>query len=64
MEENTLLIKKITFKHVFSFTYSKNFLINSTKFFFFRTKTVFQNLISKYKFFSSENTKNCFSKQF
>ena len=23
MEENTLLIKKITFKHVFRFTYSK-----------------------------------------
>ena len=23
MEENTLLIKKITFKHVFGFTYSK-----------------------------------------
>ena len=23
MEENTLLIKKITFKHVFCFTYSK-----------------------------------------
>ena len=58
MEENTLLIKKITFKHVFCFIYF-NFFINSIKYVFFcRTKTVFQNSISEHNFFP-ENTKNC-----
>ena len=59
MEENTLLIKQITFKHVFVLFILKNFFINSTKyvFLFFRTKTVFQNSVPKHNFFF-ENTKN------
>ena len=35
MEENTLLIKKITFKHVFCFIYcKKNFLLTQPNIFF------------------------------
>ena len=58
MEENTLLIKQITFKHIFVLFILKNFFINSTKyvFLFFRTKTVFQNSVPKHNFFF-ENTK-------
>ena len=51
MEENTLLIKKITFKYVFCFTYSKTFFLLTQQNIFFRTKIVFQNLISKHFFF-------------
>ena len=52
MEENTLLIKKITFKHVLCFIYYKNFFINSIKHvFFFITKTVFKNSVFKHNFF-------------
>ena len=41
----------------------KNLFINSTKHvFFFRTKTIFQNLVPKYIFSSFENTKYCFKK--
>ena len=51
MEENTLLIKKITFKHVFCFTYSKFFFINPIKhvFFFLKNKNCFleQKLFSR-----------------
>ena len=62
MKKNILLIKKITFKYVFFVLFIlKNFFINSTKHvFFFRTKTVLQNSVSKHNFFFSENTKNCF----
>ena len=53
MEENTLLIKQITFKYVVVLFILKNFFINSTKyvFLFLRTKTVFQNSVLKHNFF-------------
>ena len=44
MEENTLLIKKITFKHVFCFNYSKNFFINSIKHVFFLEQKLFSRI--------------------
>ena len=42
----------------------KKFFMNSTEhvFLFLGTKTVFQNLVPKYNFFSFENTKKLFLK--
>ena len=57
MEENTLLIKKITFKHVLCFIYYKNFFINSIKHvFFFYNKNCFQKLFSKTVFKNNNKT--------
>ena len=75
MKENSLLIKKMTFKYVFFLLILKNFFINSIKYgFFFRTKIVFQNSVSKIifqnlvskhiYFFFPENIKNCSKKLF
>ena len=45
MEENVLLIKKITFKHVFCFIYSKKkLLIQSNMFFFFLEQKLFSRI--------------------
>ena len=49
MEENTLLIKKITFKHVFLFL---------------RTKTVFHNSVPKHNFFFWKPKKTVFKNRF
>ena len=71
MEENTLLIKKITFKHIFCFTYSI-FFINSTKHVFFLEQkpfsriqfpnTIFFSFFWRHKkLFLKIVFKNCFS---
>ena len=61
MKENTLLITKITFKHIFCFTYSICLFINSTKHvFFIENKKCFPEFSSQTQFFFlfSEDTKN------
>ena len=71
MEEKTLLIKKITFKHVFYFIYSKK-NINSTKHVFFLNKNYFSKFSFQTQFFFfwkhkklflKTVLKNCFKKQ-
>ena len=51
MEENTLLIKKITFKHVLYFIYYKNFFINSIKHVFFLEQKLFLKIQFSNTFF-------------
>ena len=68
MEEKTLLIKKITFKHVFYFIYSKK-NINSTKHvFFFKQKLFFRIQFPNTIFFFLKTQKiilkNCSQKLF
>ena len=70
MKENTLLIKKITFKHVFCFIYSKKtfLLTQSNMFFFKKNKICFPKFNSQTQLFFKKHKKivikNCFSEQF
>ena len=70
IEENTLLIKKITFKHVFCFNCSKKIFyeLNWTCFFVFGNKNCFPEFSSQIQFFffwkhKKTILKNCFKKQ-
>ena len=68
MEENTLLIKKITFKHVFVLLILKTFLLTQPNMFFFfvfkNKKIVFQNSIPKQIFFFLKTQKIVLKKRF
>ena len=66
IEENTLLVKKTIFKHIFCFICSKKLFLLTQLNIFFRTKTVFQNLFPKHNFFFFLKIflKNYFLKQF